>query len=282
VRPLSVRLLAEGQEYRKLSSDCITVPEAVTAVVADYLHSLDAATRQVAPDQWGISIDDVGGWPLHVGVAFRDGLVRAQAEVLGPDGGVSDHELLVRNRRLALVRFAHTGAGAVWVQGELVPDGVSAQSLDRLLGLLVAAATELRGRRPGSTADAALGLVRHPGVLGVCRLEPDAPVPAWAWAGPFHSVTRTASELSVVCAWEAVPDGAPAFGPYAMLAVRGPLDPEMVGVLAGLTGALARAAISVFAVATFDTDWLLVGLDDADRAVATLRAAGYVVDELHQ
>jgi hypothetical protein len=222
----------------------------------------------------------VGGWPLHVGVAFRDGLLRAQAEVLGADGGVSDHELLVRNRRLALVRFAHTGAGAVWVQGELVPEAVTASSLDRLLGLLVAAATELRGRRPAHSGDS-LGLVRHPGVLGVCRLDADAPVPPWAWQGPFHSVTRTASELSVVCAWEAVPPGIRAFGPYAMLAVRGPLDPEMVGVLAGLAGALARAAISVFAVATFDTDWLLVGLDDADRACATLRAAGYVVDELH-
>ena len=252
----------------------------MTAVVADYLQSLDAATRQVAADQWGISLDDVGGWPLHVGVSLRDGLLRTQAEVLGPDGGVSDHELLVRNRRLALVRFAHTGAGAVWVQGELVPSGVSAASLDRLLGLLVAAATELRGRRPGAS-DASLGLVRHPGVLGVCRLEPDAAVPPWAWSGPFHSVTRTATELSVVCAWESVPDGVRAFGPYAMLAVRGPLDPELVGVLAGLTGALARAAIPVFAVATFDTDWLLVSVDDADRACATLRAAGYAVDELH-
>jgi hypothetical protein len=52
-------------------------------------------------------------------------------------------------------------------------------------------------------------------------------------------------------------------------------------VLAGLAGALARAAISVFAVATFDTDWLLVSVNDAERAVATLRAAGYVVDEPH-
>ncbi len=250
--------------------------EAVTAVVADYLESLEAATRQVADDQWGISLDDVGGWPLHVGVALRDGLLRAQAEVLGPDGGVSDHELLVRNRRLALVRFAHSGAGAVWVQGELVPAGVSAASVDRLLGLLVAAATELRSRRPAAASP--LGLVRHDGTFAVCRLEPDAPVPPWAWEGAFHSVTRTASELSVVCAWDAVPSGVQALGPYAMLAVRGPLDPDMIGVLAGLAGALARAAISVFAVATFDTDWLLVSVADSERAVATLRAAGYVVD----
>jgi uncharacterized protein len=276
VRPLSVLRPATRPEHRKLSSDCSTVPSAVTAVVADYMQSLDATTRRVADDQWGLSIDDVGGWPLHVGVALRDGLLRAQAEVLGPDGGASDHELLVRNRRLALVRFAHTGAGAVWVQGELVPSGVDPESLDRLLGLLVAAATELRTRRPAPAVSPALD--RLGGRFAVCRLEPDAAVPDWAWGDELTSITRTASELSVVCPWDAVPDGVRALGPYAALAVRGPLDPGLVGFLAGLAGTLARAAISVFALATFDTDLLLVEADDAARACAALRAAGYEVE----
>ena len=166
----------------------------------------------MADDQWGLSIDDVGGWPLHVGVALRDGLLRAQAEVLGPDGGVSDHELLVRNRRLALVRFAHSGAGAVWVQGELVPGRRVGGVVDRLLGLLVAAATELRSRRPAGGLAAGTRAPRRQRSR-VCRLEPDAPVPPWAWEGAFHSVTRTASELSVVCAWDAVPSGVRRWGP---------------------------------------------------------------------
>jgi hypothetical protein len=253
------------------------VPSTVTAVVADYMASLDAVTRQVAGDQWGLSIDDAGGWPLHVGVALRDGLLRAQAEVLGPDGGVGDHELLVRNRRLALVRFAHTGAGAVWVQGELVPSGVSAESLDRLLGLLVAAAVELRGRRPAArSADPPLH--RLASVYAVCRLDPGAAVPDWAWGDELTSITRTAHELSVVCPFDAVPAGVRALGPFSALAVRGPLDPDMVGFLAGLASVLARAAISIFALATFDTDLLLVNVADVERAIAALRAAGYEVE----
>ena len=82
------------------------------------------------------------GWPLHVGVRLADGFLRAQAEVVGADQ-ISDHELLFRNRGLRLVRLAHTGAGDVWVVGDLPAGAVTAAELDRLLGLLVAAATEL-------------------------------------------------------------------------------------------------------------------------------------------
>jgi hypothetical protein len=115
-------------------------------VVADaYVASLGEAARRVADGEWGVTIDDVAGWPLHVGIRLHDGFVRAQAEVVGP-GQISDHELLFRNRPLRVVRFAHTGAGDVWVLGDLPESAVSATELDRLLGLLVAAATDVRQR----------------------------------------------------------------------------------------------------------------------------------------
>jgi hypothetical protein len=114
--------------------------------VADaYLASLGEAARRVADGEWGVTIEDVAGWPLHVGIRLGEGFLRAQAEVAGPDQ-VSDHELLFRNRSLRLVRLAHTGAGDVWVVGDLPATAVSAAELDRLLGLLVAAATDVRQR----------------------------------------------------------------------------------------------------------------------------------------
>lgn len=118
---------------------------AAESVADAYFASLGAAARRVAGGEWGLSIDDVAGWPLHVGVRLADGFVRAQAEVVGADQ-VSDHELLFRNRSLRVVRFAHTGAGDVWIVGDLPATAVSAAELDRLLGLLVAAATEVRQR----------------------------------------------------------------------------------------------------------------------------------------
>jgi hypothetical protein len=121
-----------------------------TGSVADaYFASLGAAGRRVADGEWGVTIDDVAGWPLHVGIRLRDGFLRAQAEVVG-SGQIADHELLFRNRALRVVRLAHTGAGDVWVVGDLPAAAVSTPELDRLLGLLVAAATDVRQRATGS------------------------------------------------------------------------------------------------------------------------------------
>ena len=109
-----------------------------------YLEGTEAQWRKVAHGEWGMTVE-AAGWPLHIGLALRDGLLRAQAEVVGPDQ-VDDHELLFRNRGLVFVRYAHTGAGAVWIHGELPPELVTPVWLDRLLGLLVDAAAVARMR----------------------------------------------------------------------------------------------------------------------------------------
>ena len=112
------------------------------AAIESYLEALDGETRRVAASEWGLSVD-AAGWPMHVGVALRDGLLRAQAEVVEP-GRIDDHVLLHWNRSLPLVRFSHSGAGAVWVQGDLPVEAVSAERLDGFLGLLVRVAIQAR------------------------------------------------------------------------------------------------------------------------------------------
>ena len=99
--------------------------------------------RSLASGEWGLTVDDVGGWPLDVGVRLCRGVLRAQAFV-APAGSVDEHELLVRNRGLLLVRFTHTGSGDVWLVGELLEEHADEGSLDRLLGLLVQAAADVR------------------------------------------------------------------------------------------------------------------------------------------
>src|SRR4051795_2733498 len=111
--------------------------EAVQSVVSG------VGGRSLAHGEWGLTVPDVGGWPLDVGVRLRRGVLRAQAFVARA-GAVDEHELLVRNRGLLLVRFAHTGSGDVWLVGELLAEHVSEASVDRLLGLLVQAAADLR------------------------------------------------------------------------------------------------------------------------------------------
>lgn len=116
-----------------------------------------------------------------------------------------------------------------------------------------------------------------PGKLAVCRMEQHAAVPAWATAGDFFSVTRTPAELSIVCSETLAPQGTQVEGGWRGLQVIGPLDFALTGILAGLAGSLARAGISLFAISTYDTDYILVREKDLPLAVTTLKEAGYDV-----
>jgi hypothetical protein len=112
--------------------------------------------------------------------------------------------------------------------------------------------------------------------FGICRMSADAGLPAWL-GGELVSVTRTAEELSVVCRADAVPDSVRCEKGWRCLRVAGTLDFALVGVLASLVGPLAEAWVSVFAVSTFNTDYLLVKEADLERAVRTLETAGHCV-----
>jgi hypothetical protein len=116
--------------------------------------------------------------------------------------------------------------------------------------------------------------------LQVCRLNHDAPIPSWLprTSSPLTAIVRTDDELSIVCPAAEVPADVHHDGPWRALRVAGKLDLTLVGVLAGLTTALADAGVSVLAVSTFDTDHLLVRADDLGTAVAALRGAGHVVE----
>ena len=116
-----------------------------------------------------------------------------------------------------------------------------------------------------------------PELLAVCRLGPDASIPDWALSGGFFSVTRTGEELSVVCMQRNIPEGVACESGWRSLKVEGPLDFSLVGILACLTAALASAGISVFAISTYDTDYLLVKAERLREAMHILSAAGHLI-----
>ncbi len=124
---------------------------------------------------------------------------------------------------------------------------------------------------PGLTLD----ILPYP--LAVCRLSPDHKLPDWLWWLPFASVTRTGNELSLVIPQAHVPEGWVAARDWAGLAVRGPLDFALIGVLAALSGTLAEAGISLFALSTYDTDYILVRQADLKRTVLALTQQGHQV-----
>jgi len=113
--------------------------------------------------------------------------------------------------------------------------------------------------------------------FAVCRFGPTALVPGWVDGGAFWSVSRTPDELSIVCQESLIPSGVKAEIGFSCLKVVGPLEFSTVGVLAALTNPLAAAGISLLAISTFDTDYLLVRQTDLPDAIDALRESGHVV-----
>ena len=120
-------------------------------------------------------------------------------------------------------------------------------------------------------------LTQLPGRFAIARLDPGADVPAWGWSGAFASISRSGSELSVVCEEEAVPAHVTADRGWRAFAVAGAMDLSTVGVLASIAQPLAAAGIAIFAISTFDTDIILVREGTAGEAVIALRNAGHEV-----
>lgn len=113
--------------------------------------------------------------------------------------------------------------------------------------------------------------------LAICRLDAGPPIPAWAGSGAFSSITRTAEELSIVCEEACVPSEVRHEPGWRVFQVEGPLPFSATGVLAAIAAPLAAAEIPLFAVSTFDTDYVLVKDSDAVRAAEALAAGGHRV-----
>jgi len=114
--------------------------------------------------------------------------------------------------------------------------------------------------------------------FSVCRLDPNADyIPDFSnW---FLSITKTEDELSVVCEESKAPPGSRSEPGWKCLKVEGPLDFGLTGILSGISGVLAGNEISIFAVSTFDTDYILLKKHSLSLAIKALKNAGYPVSE---
>ena len=115
-----------------------------------------------------------------------------------------------------------------------------------------------------------------PDRLVICRLDSKFPFSGLPLHNSgFYSVTKTAEEVSLVCREESIPTGFPVEKDFRLLKVEGPLDFSLTGVLSSLLKPLADAAIPVFTISTYDTDYILVKDGQLEQ---TLRALSSVAD----
>ena len=115
-----------------------------------------------------------------------------------------------------------------------------------------------------------------PQKYAVCRLDPNGHIPHWALLGDdFISLTRRCDELSIICLQENVPQEIKAARGWRCAKVEGPFDFSVAGVHVSLAIPLAEANISILAVATYETDHLLIQEKDLEQAVRVLKRAGH-------
>ena len=116
-----------------------------------------------------------------------------------------------------------------------------------------------------------------PGNFAVCRLSAGSPVPAWSLQGSFFAIAGTSEELSVVCLAEFVPEGVQQDAGWICLKLAGPFPFSTTGILASFIQPLSDNGVPIFAISTFDTDYVLIKEDFAGAALDVLQAAGHEI-----
>jgi hypothetical protein len=114
-----------------------------------------------------------------------------------------------------------------------------------------------------------------PGPYAIVRLAPDAPVPDWAKNGEFTSITHTTDELSIVCPTENLPPDVRSSHRWIGLKLKGPFPFSLTGVLQSFIAPLSYGRIPIFAISTYDTDYVLVPEQFLDEALDGLLHAGH-------
>src|SRR5262245_59886953 len=243
-------------------------------------HAAEMADLLDDPDQAALIAEHDGAPCGFVEVAIRPW---AEACGAGPVGYIEGWYVAPDIRRQgvgrALVRAAEEWAisrGCRWMASDTEIENTLSQTAHAALGYRAVGSLVHFARPLGEPRSGPRGFphVWHPETYTVVRLPRDEALPAWV-VGPFVSVTRTQDELSVVCRAGAVPPGVRHEPGWSCLRVAGTLDFALVGALSSLVGPLAAAGVSVFAVSTFDTDYLLVREGDVNRTWTALERAGH-------
>jgi len=131
------------------------------------------------------------------------------------------------------------------------------------------------GETPAPRMRSKLKFRRLPNLYTVVRLAPNAPVPDWTTKGEFTSVTRTSDELSVVCPSANLPAEVHSPHRWTCLKLEGPFPFSQTGVLLSFIEPLSDSGVPIFAVSTYDTDYVLIQEEFVERAMDTLQKAGH-------
>jgi hypothetical protein len=109
----------------------------------------------------------------------------------------------------------------------------------------------------------------------ICRLNPNDSVPEWVNKNGFWTITQTQNELSIVCQDNPLAESLKSQRDWKIIKAEGILDFNLTGILSSIAKPLAKAKISIFAISTFDTDYILIKRSHVPEAISALQLAGF-------
>ena len=124
---------------------------------------------------------------------------------------------------------------------------------------------------------AKLKLLLQKETMAFCRLSPTDEIPAWIYKEPFYCITHSADELSLYLPQDRIPHGCKIVGKWRLFKISGPLDFNLIGIIASIANPLATASIPINAISTFDTDYIMVQARELEQAIEVLEFEGFEV-----
>ena len=126
-------------------------------------------------------------------------------------------------------------------------------------------------------SDSKLNLKLLSGSYAVCQLGPSSPIPAWADGEGLVSISRSDEELSIVCLQSRLPAKVKAEPEWRCLKLEGPFEFSLSGILASVLNPLAAVGVGIFAVSTYNTDYVLVKKENLEKTIQALESAGHKI-----
>ena len=116
-------------------------------------------------------------------------------------------------------------------------------------------------------------------VFTIHRLSADTFIPPQIYKSEFYSIVKTDDEVSIVCDSTIQLPAEETNTGWKCIKFIGPLDFSLTGILSGISTVMADSKISIFAVSTFNTDYILVETSKIKKAKQALIESGYIFED---
>ena len=110
------------------------------------------------------------------------------------------------------------------------------------------------------------------------KLPPNAEIPSWVYSSAFMSITKTEDEISIVLPTGSLKSEYQESKSWRLLKLIGPFDFNLTGILASVLNPLAEKGIGIFALSTYNTDYVMVQSKDFEAALEVLKAASHKIE----